>query len=125
MDDHLGPDGSAGGRVVPVYALTRGRTRSSGRDMPIESLVSVTEHGQRSVASLDIEYRRIVELGRRVVSLVEIAFALRVPVGVARVLVSDLAGCGHLVIHAPPPLEANGGPSQELLGRLLDGLRAR
>jgi hypothetical protein len=108
-----------------VYALTRGRTRSAGCDMPIESLVTVTEHGQRGAPALDIEYRRILELGRQVVSLVEIGFALGVPVGVARVLVSDLAESGHLVVHAPPPLEANGGPSHELLERLLDGLRAR
>ncbi|MBV9312577.1 MAG: DUF742 domain-containing protein [Pseudonocardia sp.] len=119
-----GPDNRAGGRVVPVYALTRGRTRSAGKDMPIESLVTVTEHGLRSRASLDIEYRKIIELGQRPVSLFEIGIALGVPVGVARVLVSDLAASGHLVVHAPPPVEAGGGPSPELLGRLLDGLRA-
>jgi Protein of unknown function (DUF742) len=116
---------AVGGRVVPVYALTRGRTRSAGRDMPIESLVTVTEHGQRSVGSLDIEYRRIIDLGRQAVSLVEIGVALQIPVGVARVLVSDLADTGHLDVHAPPPVEAGGGPSPELLERLLDGLRAR
>lgn len=116
---------SGAGRVVPVYALTRGRTRSVGQDMPIESLVSVTDHGWRRSVTLDIEYRRIVELSREVVSLVELGVALSVPVGVVRVLVSDLAEAGHLVVHAPPPTTANGGPSPELLERLLDGLRAR
>lgn len=115
---------SAGGRVVPVYALTNGRTRAVGRDTPIESLVSVTDYGRRGAALLDIEYRRIVELGDDIVSLVEIGYALGVPVGVARVLVGDLADSGHLVVHAPPPVAAYGGPSQEILGRLLDGLRA-
>jgi hypothetical protein len=115
---------SAGGRVVPVYALTNGRTRPVGAATPIESLVSVTEYGRRGAALLDIEYRRIVELGDQLISLVEIGCALRVPVGVARVLVSDLAESGHLTVHAPPPVAAYGGPSQEILGRLLDGLRA-
>ena len=123
-----GPNGagaSGGGRVVPVYALTRGRAHSVGREMPIESLVTVTDLGRRAVASLEIEYRRIVELARNVVSLVEIGSALGVPVGVARVLVSDLATSGHVAVHAPPRVEANGVPSRELLRRLLDGLRAR
>lgn len=119
------PDGAAG-RVVPVYALTRGRTRTAGRALPIESLVSVTELGWRSAASLDIEYRKIVQLSQqRIVSLVEVGIALGVPVGVARVLVSDLADTGHLSVHAPPPMESGGGPSPELLERLLDGLRSR
>lgn len=111
--------------MVPVYALTRGRTRPIGHDMPIESLVSVTGHGRRHSAALDPEYRRIIELGREVVSLVELGVALAVPVGVVRVLVSDLAESGYLIVHAPPPMTANGGPKPELLERLLDGLRAR
>jgi hypothetical protein len=94
--------------------------------MPIESLVTVTEHGRRSAAALDTEYRRIIEQAQQwVVSLVEIGIALGVPVGVARVLVSDLTGSGHVVVHAPPEVQANGAPSQELLERLLSGLRAR
>ena len=109
---------------MPVYALTNGRTRTTGRETPIESLVSVTEHGRRYAASLEIEYRRIVELGDQLVSLVEIGYAMGLPIGVARVLVSDLAESGHLLVHAPPPVAAYGGPGHEILGRLLDGLRA-
>ncbi len=30
-------------RVVPVYAFTRGRTRSAGRELPLEALVMATE----------------------------------------------------------------------------------
>jgi hypothetical protein len=107
-----------------VYALTNGRTRPVGRETPIESLVSVTEYGRRGAASLDIEYRRIVAMGEEIVSLMEIGAALGLPVGVARVLVGDLAETGHLTVHAPPPVAAYGGPSQEILGRLLNGLRA-
>ena len=32
---------SAAGRVVPVYAVTGGRTRSTGADLAIESLVTL------------------------------------------------------------------------------------
>jgi len=45
-----------------------------------------------------------------------------VPIGVARVLVSDLAEAGHIAVHTP---EYTDGPPPQVLARLLDGLRAR
>ena len=110
------------GRVVPVYAVTGGRTRSAGRDLPVESVVTATD---RWAGDLQKEYRVIIDMAVRPVSLVEIGAELRVPVGVARVLVSDLADAGYLVVHAPPPSTAAGGPTPETLTRLLEGLRAR
>jgi hypothetical protein len=115
-----------GGRVVPVYALTGGRTRATaGPDMPIEALVTVTGAGGRA-ADLQLEYRATVELADRPISVVEIGALLGVPVGVARVLVSDLVNAGYLRVHLPPaPTSSAGGPAPELLERLLEGLRAR
>jgi hypothetical protein len=120
---HYGPDDGCtrDGRVVPVYAVTGGRTRSTKRDLPIESLVTATD---RPSAELEPEYRTIVRMAAGPVSLVEIGAALGVPVGVARVLVGDLAASGHLVLHAPPPT-SDGNPTPEILTRLLEGLRAR
>ncbi|WP_219416067.1 DUF742 domain-containing protein [Pseudonocardia nigra] len=116
--------GRHGGRVVPVYALTRGRTRSkAGADMPVETLVTVTAAGGRT-ADLKLEYRTTVELAARPISIVEIGAALRVPVGVARVLVGDLVDAGYLTVHLPPS-SAGHGPTPEILERLLEGLRAR
>jgi len=113
-----------GGRVVPVYALTGGRTRSNtGADMPVETLVTVTPAGGRAT-DLHLEYRATVELAARPISIVEIGAALRVPVGVARVLVSDLVDGGYLTVHLPPSTTGE-GPGPEVLGRLLEGLRAR
>jgi hypothetical protein len=111
-----------GGRVVPVYALTGGRTRSTGAELPVETLVTVTPAGHRA-DELHLEYRATVELAARPISVVEIGAALRVPVGVARVLVSDLVNAGYLAVHLPP--STDGGPAPEILERLLEGLRAR
>jgi hypothetical protein len=112
-----------GGRVVPVYALTGGRTRSStGAELPVETLVTVTSAGHRA-DELHLEYRATVELAASPISVVEIGAALRVPVGVARVLVSDLVDAGYLAVHLPP--SAEGGPAPAILERLLEGLRAR
>jgi hypothetical protein len=114
-----------GGRVVPVYALTGGRTRSgAGSEMPVETLVTVTPAGSRA-DDLHLEYRATVDLAARPISIVEIGAVLRVPVGVARVLVSDLVDAGYLAVHLPPSTTSGEGPGPAVLGRLLEGLRAR
>ena len=113
-----------GGRVVPVYAVTGGRTRANeGPDMPVEALVTTTDAGVLAT-DLQLEYRMTVELAATPVSIVEIGASLGVPVGVARVLVSDLvnaevprrpsaAGAHHCRRQSRPrnPREAPGGSS--------------
>jgi hypothetical protein len=118
-------DRHAEDRVVPVYAFTGGRTRPAGQDLPIESVVTATERAGRSGASLQMELRAIVGMCTRPMSLAEIGAALRVPVGVARVLVGDLANGGYLDVHLPRAADGDGGPGHAILGRLLDGLRSR
>jgi hypothetical protein len=116
---------SDGGRVVPNYAFTAGRTRSAaGTDMPIEALVTATELGLAKSAGMPPEARAIVEASTVPQSLAEIGALLGVPIGVARVLVSDLAAEDHLAVHLPL-VGTDGRPRRELLERLLDGLRAR
>jgi len=107
--------------VVPVFAVTRGRTRSRGRELPLEAVVTTVARGAepRGAPPPQGEALAIVRLCERPMSLAEIGAALRVPVGVARVLVGDLD------LHMLRPTEHAGGPGQAILGRLLDGLRAR
>jgi hypothetical protein len=112
-------------RVVPVYAFTRKRTRHAGRELPIEAVVTTVEPALHAGAGLQMESRAIVTMCGRPMSLAEVAATLRVPIGVARVLVGDLVNAGYLSMHLPRPATAHGGPSQAVLGRLLDGLRAR
>jgi hypothetical protein len=112
-------------RVVPVYAFTRGRTRPAGQELPLEAVVRATGLSVTSGGSLQMESRSIVEMCARPKSLAEVGAALRVPVGVARVLVGDLANGGYLEVHLPRTAAGGGGPGHEILGRLLDGLRSR
>jgi len=111
------------GRVVPVYAVTGGRTRSAGKELPVEALVTITRNG-RHATELQLEYRTILGLAATPVSLVEIGAELQVPVGVARVLVGDLADIGYVAVHLPQ-VGDDGTPGPEILERLLEGLRAR
>jgi hypothetical protein len=107
-------------RIVPAYAVAGGRTRSTGRDLPVETMVTTSSEGMRDVVELQFERRDIVLLCRKAQSVAEIAARIKVPLGVARVLVSDLAETGHLVAHLP----TDERPSVEVLERLLTGLRA-
>jgi len=85
----------------------------------------VTTTDARSAAELQLEYPTIVDLAVRPISIVAIGANLGVPVGVARVLVSDLVEAGYLLVHRPPTSATGEGPSAEILERLLNGLRAR
>ncbi len=123
VDRRHGPPHTDGGRVVPNYAVTGGRVRSAGAEMPMEALVTATDLGLAKRAGMAPEYRTIVKASTEPLSLVEIGTLLGVPVGVARVLVADLAADDHLAVHLPL-VGPDGRPRRELLERLLDGLRA-
>ena len=85
---------------------------------------SVRTEGQHSATFEVLGWR--LELAASPVSIVEIGASLGVPVGVARVLVSDLVNAKYLVVHLPPvSTTEDGSPAPEILERLLEGLRAR
>lgn len=115
--------------LVRPYAITQGRTRPR-RHITIEALIGTTVHG-RVVADqrYGVAYRheqyhvaQIANLCRfRVQSLGEIAARLRMPLGVTRVIVADMAGRGLVTIHEPLPFDATSDPALE---RILVGLRA-
>lgn len=109
-------------RVVRPYTVTGGRTRPSGMELPIEALV---QRGDVPVPpDLRLERLRIVEMcGDRMLSVAEIAAHLALPLGVVRVLVSDLAHAGLLVVH--PGAYSTAEPSADNLDPLasvLDGI---
>jgi hypothetical protein len=114
-----------GDSVVPAYALTQGRTRSVGRELGLETLVTATEYGNRNESSVQMESHAILMMTSRPISVAEIGAALHVPIGVARVLVSDLADAGYLTVSMPVGMDENGRPNRQVLERLLDGLRSR
>ena len=112
-------------RVVPVYALTGGRTRAEGVDLQVETLVSTTQRGMAASSRLRFENARIVELCRRPVSVAEVAVRLQVPLGVARVLVADLHSEELLRVHHPTAATAGGRLRTGVLERLLTALKGQ
>ncbi|WP_113703198.1 DUF742 domain-containing protein [Nonomuraea lactucae] len=106
--------------VVRPFVITGGRTRPVDDRLRMETLVTATP-GAAS-APLGFERRHIVQICRTPLSVAEVSVSLKVPLGVARVLIADLVVERLLVVHAQIDLGAQ--PSRELLERIRDGVRA-
>jgi hypothetical protein len=107
--------------IVRPYAWTRGRTKSTV-DLQIETMVSRSEHGENIEALTQTEHRSIAELCAEPRSVAEIATLLSVPLGVAKVLLGDMANLGLVIVHKT----ATGGANKAhlmLMERVLSGLR--
>ncbi len=75
--------------LVRPYAMTGGRTRPRYQ-LAIEALVSTTADPMH-LSGLLPEHQRICTLCREVKSVAEVSALLSMPLGVARILVADLA----------------------------------
>lgn len=110
--------------LVRPYSRTGGRTRSNF-DLAIEALVSTSEVGRERIAEMDSAHQPIADLCMQSRSVAEVGALLRLPLGVARVLVADMVGMGLVVVHrtALDPSTPDGGPPIAVLERVLAGLR--
>ena len=112
--------------LVRPYAVTRGRTRPK-LDIALESLIETTVRGRTSATDgggHGREHERIATLcDGRLQSLAEIAARMQLPLGVARVLIADMAADGLVAIYEPALLNGNDSVGTELLERVLSGLR--
>jgi hypothetical protein len=104
-DEDLGADAA----MVRPYAWTGGRTKS-------------TEHGENIEALTQTEHRFVADLCAEPRSVAEVATLLSVPLGVAKVLLGDMANLGLVIVHKT----ATGGGNKAhlmLMERVLSGLR--
>ncbi|MEA5359005.1 DUF742 domain-containing protein [Amycolatopsis sp., V23-08] len=113
--------GSAGSRVRP-YTRTGGRTRSD-HNLALEALVSTSDDGRRYRGVRSVEHRRICDLCLDTRSIAEIAAHLRLPLGVVKVLVGDMADIGLVLVHHTE-LILGDRSSRDFMERVLAGLRA-
>jgi hypothetical protein len=114
-------------RVRP-YSLTGGRTRF-GHVLLVETFVAAIEapaerkelggSGHRVMP----EMLAIVEICRAMRTVAEISALLKMPLGVVRVLLSDLADQGRIRVYGTG--HGPGQPNRALLERVLSGLRRR
>jgi Protein of unknown function (DUF742) len=107
--------------IVRPYAWTGGRTKSTV-DFQIETMVSTSEHGENIEALTQTEHRSVAGLCAEPRSVAEVATMLSVPLGVAKVLLGDMANLGLVIVHKT----ATGGANKAhlmLMERVLSGLR--
>ncbi|MEM8924248.1 MAG: DUF742 domain-containing protein [Actinomycetota bacterium] len=118
-DDHSDDLDTTSPEANPVrpYVITGGRTRSSSDDLPIETVVETT--ASTDAEQLGFERRSIAEHCRRPQSIAELAGLLDLPLGVARVLVTDMTAEGLLFAH-----EVVDPSDPAYIERLREGIRA-
>lgn len=109
----------AAGPLVRPYAIARGRTRPTHRDLEMITLVvSVTTELD---VGIDPEYAQIVRICQRPLSIAEVSAMLNLPLVVIKILISDLIDRGHVIFRSPP--QTSDFPKTELLQAVLDGIR--
>jgi Protein of unknown function (DUF742) len=121
----LGTMGESGGdeagrSLVRPYAVTGGRTRPRTH-LEIEAMVAAAHYEARDLSVLSPECQAILGFCRDWRSVAEVSAVLRMPLGVARILIADMAVEGLVRIHQLD--HAQGRPDLNLLERVLSGLR--
>ena len=115
------PDGEPGSVARP-YTITGGRTRPVGdEEIAVETLVWTTSMAASSPLTMSAHWRAVADICQEVVSVAEVSAHLGVPIGVARVLVGDMANAG--LVYLQRPQHASDHPDIGLLERVLYGLR--
>ena len=110
------PPESTRTRVRP-YVRTGGRTKTRA-DLAVETLVSIPSPRPPLEDPEHVALGDVVGDPR---SVAEVAALLSVPLGVARVIIDDMAGAGLLLVH-PRAVAASGAPSRDIMQRVLEGL---
>ncbi len=112
--------GEESSALVRPYAVTGGRTKPRYQ-LQIEAMVAASHYEARDLSVLSPECQAILGFCRDWRSVAEISAVLRMPLGVARVLIADMAMEGLVRVHQID--HAQGRPDINLLERVLSGLR--
>jgi hypothetical protein len=108
------------GPVVRPYALTGGLTRPSGQRFDLLDMVGVIRRAPQDMPQLAPEQAELLQRCQIPAPLVDLAADMNLPVGVIRILVSDLRERGLVTIHRAQPA---GFGDLKILQEVVDGLR--
>jgi hypothetical protein len=115
--DGTGPEDIEDEALVRPFVITGGRARHATVHLRVESLVA--SPGSPPEGALQFEHAAILAVCRNPVSVAEVAARVSLPLGVAQVLVGDLADAGLVRVH-----EATPTATPALLLRMIDAVRA-
>lgn len=108
------------GPVVRPYALTGGLTRPSGKPFDLLDMVGVVRRAAQDMPQLAPEQAEVLQRCQIPAPIADLAADLDLPVGVVRILVSDLRERGLVTIHRAQPA---GVGDLKILQEVVDGLR--
>ena len=89
------------GPVVRPYALTGGRTRPTAESFDLLALVGSIDSNTVDPMLLEPEYFEVMRLCRRPTPVADLASDLDLPLGVVRILLSDMRERGLITIRHP------------------------
>ena len=112
-DDDDAPDEN----LVRPFVITGGRTRHATVHLRVEALVVATD--TQPAGTLQFEHATIIEICQTPISVAEVSARVGVPLGVAQILVGDLADAGLVRVHEATPMA-----TPALLLRMIDAVRA-
>ena len=115
-DDPTAASGSS--RLIRPYAMTGGRTTSNA-EISLESQIQTSTRLNGDATTYRWEAAKILRLAERPMALVEIAARAEIPIGVARVVISDLVEAGAVNVQRNAPVTSY----TSLLEKVLDGIR--
>lgn len=121
-------------RPVRLYVVTRGRARPSRNTIRPETLLVAADADRQLPVSANSEERKLLRMCHRLLSLIEAAVHLELPVSVVSVVASDLIDGGYLKVRGSSEESRSGAqpgsgefvparPDRQLLQEVLDGLR--
>ncbi len=105
--------------LVRPFTLTGGRTRSEGITIGVETVVAQRRTQISPSTTLGPVETEIWLQARQQPSAAELATGLNLPLGVIRVLVSDLVATGYVSLGRTEPVG-----DVNLIERLIDGVRS-
>lgn len=122
IDDAPGDEPRRRPALARPYAWTEGRT-APAVEIAVEALVETTADGRAEAGYRTSSAAEVLELCVRPRSLMEIAALLGVPLGVVRVLVSDLMQDNLVIVRDTLSDTATWDERHDLMERVLHGLR--
>jgi hypothetical protein len=108
------------GPIVRPYALIGGRTRPSGETFDLMTMVTAVPGAEAGSYDLEPEHLRLLRLCRLPTPVADLAADLELPLGVVRILLSDVRERRLITVAHPVPKRLT---DPQLLREVADGLR--